>query len=100
MGATIAQADHYVTSGNADAGLVALSLVMHASLQSPSIGRTYTIIDASLHDPVRHVGAIVSRSRNVEAGYRFLQFLMSAQGQHLLRKHGFASPDSVVSRSH
>jgi molybdate transport system substrate-binding protein len=100
MGANIAQAEQYVTSGNADAGIVALSLVMGQPQDSSPGTKAYTIIDAALHEPLRHVGALVSGSRHVDAGTRLLNFLRTAEGQRILARYGFAAPDSLATGSH
>lgn len=86
MGASIAQAEQYVMTGNADAGLVALSLV----LREP--GRAYVEIDPALHDPVSQTVVLLSASMKQARAQAFLQFIGSETGRATLRRYGFELP--------
>lgn len=88
LGANISQAELFVTSGNADAGIIALSLLQG----SPE--RTYTVIDASLHDPLIQTVVIVSRSTRRAAASGFLTYARSAEGRMVLQRYGFELPAS------
>ena len=89
MAANVAQVEQFVSSGNADAGFVAVSLVARRDQ------RTFTIIDSSLHDPLRHTAAVTRASNNAAASLRFLQFVLGDSAQAILATYGFASPDSM-----
>ncbi len=90
FGASIAQAEQFVTTGNADAGVVALSLLRKGT------ERAYTIVDSSLHDPLLHSVAVVSRSTRRVAALALVEYIRSAAGRALMDRYGFAPPPSGV----
>ncbi len=77
----VRQALDYVEGGNADAGLVALALVIRGA-------RPYEVVDASLHRPIVQAGGVVRDGHEEEAG-AILDLLMSGEGQAALREYGF-----------
>jgi molybdate transport system substrate-binding protein len=79
-GETVRQALEYAESGNAEAAIVAWSLVSD---------RGGVLLPTSLHNPIRQTGAIVKSSKNQEAARYFLRFLVSAEGRKLMESHGF-----------
>lgn len=86
MGANISQAEQFVATGNADAGLVALSLVLRDST------RRYTLVDSALHAPLRQTVAVIASSRHPEHAIGFVRFLRGADGQPVMRRYGFTAP--------
>jgi molybdate transport system substrate-binding protein len=86
LGANITQAYQFVETGNADAGLVALSL----ALRTP--GRTYALVDTALYDPMRQTLAVPTTSAHPAAAVRFLRYVRADSGQAVLRRYGFAPP--------
>jgi molybdate transport system substrate-binding protein len=79
----IAQAYQFVASGSAEAGIVALSLVLAAG------SKPYSLIDASLHAPIRQTGGVIAgRPRALEA-HDFLRFIAGPDGQQVLARFGF-----------
>ena len=86
MGASVAHALQFVESGNADAGLVALSLVMTSNARHMS----YTVVNPTLHDPIRHEAAVVPHSNERTArSVQFLTFVRSDSGRAVLHRYGF-----------
>lgn len=86
-GENVAQALQFVSTGNADAGLVALGLVL---------GRDplpHVLVPDTLHGPLRQAAAIVAGSRRRDEARRFLDFARGPEGREILRRYGFASPD-------
>ncbi len=81
----VRQALDYVEGGNADAGLVALALVIGGA-------RPYKLVDASLHRPIVQAGGVVRGGHEEEAG-AILDFLISVDGQAALREYGFEPVD-------
>jgi molybdate transport system substrate-binding protein len=77
---TVRQALEYGESGNAEAAIVAWSLVSD---------RGGVLLPANLHSPIRQTGAVVKTSKNQEAARYFLRFLTSPEGRRLLESHGF-----------
>lgn len=87
MGENIGQAAQFVQSGNADAGLIALSLVR--SPQMMAVGR---YVEVSGHSPLDQAAVILKSSKSKPVAAEFLKFLRSAEVVQLLEKSGFAVP--------
>ena len=85
-GQNVRQATQFVESGNAEAGLIALSLAINSS------GLTYVLVDDSLHQPIRQELAIVAGTKNEDLARRFVAFLTGAEGQAVMEKYGFVVP--------
>jgi molybdate transport system substrate-binding protein len=88
-GENISQAAQFVQSGNAQAGIVAMSLAMSPAMRD---GKRWEI-PVEMH-PAIEQGAIVLRdARNKEAARAFLEFVKSAAGRATLAEYGFAFPE-------
>jgi molybdate transport system substrate-binding protein len=85
-GQNVNAATEYVRSGNAEAGLVALSLVIH----EPAV--TYVTLDDSLHQPIRQALAVVRGTKNEDLARRFVAFIRGPEGRAVLEEYGFAVP--------
>lgn len=90
LGANVSQAEQFVSTGNADAGLIALSLV----LRTP--GRAYALVDTALHDPLRQTVAILAESKRTSAAVKFLRFLAGDTGRTLMKRYGFTAPGTLA----
>jgi molybdate transport system substrate-binding protein len=86
-GQNIGAATEYVRSGNAEAGLVALSLV----IQEPAV--TYVTVDEGLHQPIQQALAVVKGTKNEELARRFVAFVRGPEGRAVLEKYGFVVPE-------
>lgn len=86
LGENIAQTAQFVQSGNADAGLIALSLALSPALLASG---SYIDIPPSSFPPIRQAAVVVSRSRQAEAAGRFLAYLRQPDAVALLRASGF-----------
>lgn len=80
-GSNVRQAMQYVESGNAEVGLIALSLAMHG-------GGSYTLVDESKHKALEQGIAVVSSSSKKEHARAFIKFLNSDKGAALLKPYG------------
>ena len=89
LGANIAQADQFVTTGNADAGIIALSLVLRTA------GRPYTLVDSALHDPLQQTVAVLSRSTRQTNAVALLRFIASVPGRAVMTRYGFVAAERV-----
>jgi molybdate transport system substrate-binding protein len=85
-GENVVQADQFVRTGNADAGIVALALVLGAE------PRAHLPIDEALHAPLRQAAGVVRRSSRPETARAFLDHVMAPAGQETLRRYGFGPP--------
>jgi molybdate transport system substrate-binding protein len=83
----VAQAVQFVQSGNADAGVVALPVVIALP------GSLHAEIDPALHRPLRQVGAVLRDAVDPFAGERFLEFLVGPSGREILERYGFEAPE-------
>jgi molybdate transport system substrate-binding protein len=92
-GENISQAAQFVQSGNAQAGIVALSLAVSPGMKD---GKRWEIA-ADMH-PAIEQGAIILRAAENKAQARaFLQFVKSADGRAALEKFGFTVPEMNAS---
>lgn len=82
---SVAQAKQFAASGNADAAFLPLSLVRGA-------GGRYLEVDARLHAPIDQAVGVVKASRRRDDARRFVEFLLSEEGQAVFREFGYDSP--------
>ena len=86
LGENISQAAQFVQSGNADVGILALSVALAPAMKA---GGTYSEIPSTMHPPIRQ-GAVVLRTGTNEKGARaFLDFLKRPESLKLLADSGF-----------
>ena len=88
MGENVAQTLQYVRTGNADAGLVALSLVRTGE-GDPASPVPHTVVDTSLHTAILQVGGVVAESPREDRAAAFLSWLTGPDGDAVLRRYGF-----------
>lgn len=84
LGENVRQGLQFAESGNAEAALVAWSLVKD---------RGGILVPAELHAPIRQAGGMVKGSRQSALARRFLEFLTGSQGRKILEEAGFGMPD-------
>jgi molybdate transport system substrate-binding protein len=89
-GENISQAVQFVQSGNAQAGIVALSLTASPTMKG---GKNW-VIPADMHPPIEQAVVLLKSARNKEAAQAFLDFVRSKVGREILERHGFAVPGS------
>ncbi|HMW02075.1 MAG TPA: molybdate ABC transporter substrate-binding protein [Acidobacteriota bacterium] len=81
----ISQAFQYVSTGNADVGLVAKSLV-----PSRTEGHVFPI-DSGLYQPLNQTLCILKRTQHPDQSRRLAEFVLSPEGQQILQKYGFGA---------
>lgn len=86
LGENISQTLQFVATGNADAGVVALSL----AIGTP--GTRYSLIDASLHDPIAQSAGVPARTPQPARARDFLAFVNGPVGRPIMKIYGFALP--------
>jgi len=89
LGENITQTLQWVQTGNADAGVVALSLAIGPTIRAS--GR-YWIIPDSLHRPIRQAAGVVSSTREPQAARALLAFVNGPAGRRIMRRYGFQFP--------
>ena len=89
LGENVSQAAQFVESGNAQAGLIALSHALAPAMKDK--GRYWTVpLDA--YPTLNQAAVVVSRSKQPESARRFLEFLRSPEASSLLGSYGFSLP--------
>lgn len=89
LGENIAQAAQFVQTGNADAGLVALSLVLAPNLRH--VGR-WAEIPAAQHAPLEQGAVLTTRGAGNPAARAYLEFLRTPPAREVFDRYGFRLP--------
>lgn len=92
FGENIAQTLQYAESGNVDAAIVALSLSI------PSEGGRWTLVPATLHQPLVQALAVVKSTKNEAEAKRFAAFVNGGEGREAMKKYGFVPPGEEPSK--
>ena len=93
VGENVSQAAQFVESGNAQAGLIALSHALAPALKDK--GRYWTVpLDA--YPTLNQAAIVLSRSKQQDAARRFLEFLRSPEAASLLTSYGFSRPEKNI----
>ena len=88
-GENISQAAQFVESGNAQAGLIALSHALAPAMKDK--GRYWTVpLDA--YPTLNQAAVVLSKSKQQEAARKFLEFLRTPEATSLLTSYGFSLP--------
>jgi molybdate transport system substrate-binding protein len=88
-GENISQTAQFVQSGNAQAGIVAMSLAVSPAMRD---GKRWEI-PAEMHPAIEQGAIVLKDARNKEAARAFLEFVKSAAGRATLAEYGFAFPE-------
>lgn len=86
LGENVAQVMTMVRTGNADLGLVALSL---ATFRSAAGNPPYVAVPGELHDPVRQDAVLLSHGADNPAAQAFVAFLKSPEGRRIIEAAGY-----------
>src|SRR6266849_101240 len=90
-GENISQAAQFVQSGNAQAGIVAMSLAVSPAMRD---GKRWEI-PAELHPAIEQGAIILKDAKNKRAAQAFLDFVKSPAGRSTMAKYGFESPETM-----
>ena len=85
-GENISQAAQFVQTGNADVGVLALSLALAPALAG--VG-TYVEIPESFYPPIEQAALVLAASRQKAAARQFVEFLKRADTVRTLQSFGF-----------
>src|SRR5271168_2771348 len=91
-GENISQAAQFVQSGNAQAGIVAMSLAVSPGMKD---GKRWEI-PADMHPPIEQAAIILKSATNKDAARAFLDFVKSESGRATLAKYGFTFSPAVA----
>jgi len=88
-GENVRQTLQYIQNGDAEAGIISLSVA-----DVPEI--TWTLIDQALHAPLDQALAVVTSSSQQDLALEFASFVNGPLGRPIMQKHGFIFPDEIV----
>ncbi len=87
-GKSIQEALTFLNTGNADAGIIALSLYNKEQVN-------FTLVDDQLHKPLKQALAVIRETKHEELARSFIQFVNSKEGSAIMRKYGFKLPSEM-----
>jgi molybdate transport system substrate-binding protein len=91
MGENISQAAQFVQSGNADAGIIALSLALSPAMSSAG---HFAELPAADYTPLEQAAVILKNSKDKATAALFLDYLRRPEIASLLAHYGFALPSA------
>jgi molybdate transport system substrate-binding protein len=89
-GENVRQTLQFVQTGDAQVGIVALSVA-----NVPEI--TWSLIDDSLHNPLDQALGVVTSSPHRGEAMRFAEFINGPSGRPIMQKYGFVLPGETIS---
>lgn len=87
-GENISQAAQFAKSGNAQAGIVAISLALSPAMK----GGARWEIPLNMYPPIEQAAIMLKNAKNQEGARAFLEFVKSESGRATLTKYGFTFP--------
>lgn len=89
-GDNIRQAFQFAETGNVEAAIVALALVVN-DRENP-----WSLIDHTLHDPIDQALVVCTRGHDREGGTSFARFVNGESGRAVMRQYGFLLPSEAL----
>jgi len=89
LGENISQTAEFAESGNADVGMLALSLVLSPALKDK--GRYFQVPD-NLYSPIQQGAVVVHASKNQQGAQAFLDYIKTPSETAMLERYGFVLP--------
>ena len=89
LGENVAQAAQFASSGNADGGIIAYSLVLAPALRDRG---TFALLPETLHAPLRQRMVLLQRAS--PAAVRLYDYLRSPASRAILSEYGFVLPEN------
>lgn len=94
-GENIAQAALYAQSGNADIGIIALSLALNQELAAKG---AYRLIDDKLHQPLEQGFIVTKRAADNALARRFADFMDGKDARAIMVRYGFVLPGETLGK--
>lgn len=91
IGENISQAAQFVQTGNAQAGIIALSLAISPAMKD---GQRWEV-PAELYSPLQQSLVVLKSSANKSAALAFLKYVRSPEAAAVLSRYGFTLPSSA-----
>jgi len=89
MGENIVHTAQFIDSGAADAGIVALALVLSPAMKDKG---AWTLIPDAWHEPLEQGFAITQRAATNPLAKDFANYMASEPARAIMRRYGFALP--------
>ncbi len=77
-----------IKTGNADAGIIALSIANSKDIK-------FIIIDDKYHNPLKQAIAVVNGTKNEKESKDFIKFVNGKKGRIIMKKYGFVLPGEI-----
>ncbi|WP_445366604.1 molybdate ABC transporter substrate-binding protein [Methylomonas sp. BW4-1] len=94
-GENIVQTTQFVQTGNAQIGIIALSLAGNPELSQKG---GYWLIPDNLHEPLEQGFIITKRAENNALARRFADYMLSSPVRLVMSKYGFVLPSEVAGK--
>jgi molybdate transport system substrate-binding protein len=91
MGENISQTAQFVESGNAQAGMLALSHALSPNMKDKG---HYWIVPLDAYPTLNQAAVVLSKSKQQNAARKFLDFVRSPEAAALLKNYGFSLPET------
>jgi molybdate transport system substrate-binding protein len=92
LGENISQAAQFAESGNAEVGILALSLALTPAMRGSG---TYVLVPSASYPPIEQAAIVLSSSRRKDLARQFLAFLGRPDVARILDAAGFGPPPAV-----
>ena len=92
LGENISQAAQFAQSGNAEVGVLALSLALAPAMKSAG---TYFEIPDAWHPPIEQAAVVLASSRQKAVARQFVDYLKKPESVRILQSYGFAVPHTT-----
>ncbi len=92
-GENVSQTAQFVQTGNADIGIIALSLAVNPALAEKG---NYALIPANLHQPLEQGFLILKPAIDKPLAQRFAAQMSKATTQAVMKRHGFLVPGEAT----
>ena len=87
LGENISQTAQFAQSGNADVGLIALSLALSPTLKESG---SYAEVPSVFYPPIEQAAVVIASSKHKALASLFLALLKQPQAKAILQSYGFA----------
>lgn len=92
-GENISQTAQFIQTGNAEVGIIALSLALSTELSTQG---SYWIIPENLHQPLEQGFVLTKRAEHNQLAKKFSQFITTSEVRKVMAKYGFILPGEKI----
>lgn len=89
FGENVAQTAHFLETGNADVGFIAMAIAVAPSLQTKG---TFWVVPSDWYPPLRQAAVVVKASSHRDTANAFLAYLKGPDAATILKRYGFSVP--------